>query len=250
MTEKRKNHKLKIVNSPTLLGVKISTANQTEVFETLISFLKGKSFNHVATVNPEFLVEAHKNDRFKKLLNYTDLNVCDGFGITFWTKILYKKNIPRMTGVFLAENLCRIAAENQKSVYFIGGFGVAQTAAEKMKSTFPDLIIAGAEDGSPKEIPQTLVQTKPDIILVAFGAPAQEFWIDKFKLQLTNTKIAVGIGGTFDFWTGKATRAPKIMQKLGLEWFWRLITQPKRAKRIYNAVVVFSALVLKERFIK
>jgi N-acetylglucosaminyldiphosphoundecaprenol N-acetyl-beta-D-mannosaminyltransferase len=95
-----------------------------------------------------------------------------------------------------------------------------------------------------------LKDSKPDIILVAFGSPAQEFWIDTFKVDLEHTKIAVGIGGTFDFWTGKTTRAPKAFRSLGLEWLWRLLTQPKRAKRIYNAVVVYSGLVLKEKFSK
>ena len=238
------------MKSPTLLDVRIDDLNHHQVLARLESFLEEKKFNHIATVNPEFLVEAHKNKKFKNLLNTTSLNVCDGFGITFWTKFLYKKEIPRMTCVTLAEEICKLAAKHKKSIYFLGGFEVAKKAATFMQSKYPNLIVVGAEDGAPETISKNLKSAHPDILLVAFGAPAQEFWIDTFKADLTNTKIAVGIGGTFDFWAGKTTRAPRLMQKLGLEWLWRLITQPKRAKRIYNAVVVFSSLVLKERFIK
>ncbi len=239
--------KVVYVKSSTLLGVLLTHRSKPQILETLSIFLEGKTLNHLATVNPEFLVEAHQNKTFKKLLNQTSLNVCDGFGISFWTKILYKKDIARITGVSLAEQLCKIAAEEHKSVYFLGGFGVAKPASEVMKSKYPQLIIAGTEDGNPQQISDQLLKAQPDILLVAFGAPAQEFWIDTFKVDLKKTRIAVGIGGTFDFWAGKTKRAPKPMRQIGLEWLWRLITQPQRVKRIYNAVVVFSWLVLKEK---
>ena len=128
---------------------------------------------------------------------------------------------------------------------------MAVGAAAHMKAKYSDLVIAGSEDGNPKALSQKLKEAKPNVILVAFGAPTQEFWIDQFKSEIPSLKLAIGIGGTFDFWSGKATRAPKIMQSLGLEWLWRLITEPrKRAIRIWRAVVVFSVLVLKEKFIK
>lgn len=236
------------MKSPTLLGVELSSLNESDIQAEIESFLESENLNHIATVNPEFLVEANNNLEFKKLLNQTALNVCDGFGIKFWTKILYKKNITRITGVHLAEDLCALAAKEQKSVYFLGGFGVAKQAAHIMGIKHPTLPIAGWEDGDPDVISQQIIKAKPDIILVAFGSPAQEFWIQKYAARIPSLKIAVGVGGTFDFWAGKAWRAPKLIQKFGLEWLWRLSTQPKRAKRIYNAVVVFSWLVLKERF--
>lgn len=236
------------MNFPHLLDVRIEVLNSDQILEQLKTYLKGNKFHHIATVNPEFLVEAHQNKAFKKVLNTTALNICDGFGIQFWTKILYKKNITRITGVYLAQTLCEMAEKTRQSVYFLGGFGVAQAAAKKMKKKYPNLIIAGTEDGSPKVLSATLVKAKPDIVLVAFGAPAQEFWIDTFKVNLKSVKVAVGVGGTFDFWAGKVKRAPQLMQKFGLEWLWRLMTQPQRFKRIYKAVVVFSWLVLKEKF--
>ena len=129
----------------------------------------------------------------------------------------------------------------------MGGFGVAQKAAEKMKQKYPDLIIAGHEDGHPQEISTQCVKANSDVMLVAFGAPAQEFWIDRFHAKIPNCKIAGGFGGTFDFWSGNVKRAPQWMQNLGLEWLFRLLKEPQRIKRIYNAVVRFSFLVLKEK---
>ena len=238
------------MKSPTLLGVPISGLNQTEIETTLNAFLDSQTLNHIATVNPEFLVEADTNKDFKKLLNQTALNICDGMGTKLWTKILYKKNITRITGVSLAEHLCDLANQRQQSVYFLGGFGVAQEAARIMGIKYPTLPIAGWEDGDPDVFSEALAAAKPDIILVAFGAPAQEFWIQKHAPKIPALKIAVGVGGTFDFWACKAKRAPRLMQRMGLEWFWRLSTEPKRAHRIYKAVVVFSWLVLKEKLFK
>jgi len=235
------------VNSPTLLDVRLDTLNKTAVLKRLGSWFESKAFHHVATVNPEFLVEAHSNHSFKHILNHTDLNVCDGVGLSLWGRLLYGYRLPRITGVELAEAICELAAQKKKSVYFLGGFGVAQAAADKMKNVYPKLIIAGAEDGDPNLLSTKIVQSKPAVILVAFGAPKQEAWIAQFKSELPHTRLAIGIGGTFDFWTGKAKRAPKEFRAIGFEWLWRLITEPKRAHRIYNAVVVFSYLAIKEK---
>lgn len=237
--------------SSTLLGVRLEALASTAVLERLTAYLHTNTFHHIATVNPEFLVEATHNVQFKHLLNKTDLNVVDGFGLTFWGRVLHGYRLPRLTGVELAESLCELAEQQQKSVYFLGGFGVAQAAAEQMKAQFPTLLVAGTEDGHPEQLSDQLRTAQPDIILVAFGAPKQELWIDAFRAELPHTRIAVGVGGTFDFWAGKATRAPKLMQKLGLEWLWRLITEPRqRALRVWRAVGVFSWLVVKEKFKK
>jgi N-acetylglucosaminyldiphosphoundecaprenol N-acetyl-beta-D-mannosaminyltransferase len=210
--------------------------------------IESKKFHHIATVNPEFLVEAKKNKKFADILkNRTSLNVCDGFGICFWAKVLYKKSIQRITGVELAETICRVAAEQKKSVYFLGGFGVADKAAQVMKQKYLDLIIAGTEDGSPNTINYKLKNSAPDVVLVSFGAPKQEYWLQEFGAE-SGAKIGIGIGGTFDFWTGQTIRAPKFFRFAGLEWFWRLVLYPQRWRRIWNATVVFSWMVVREFF--
>jgi N-acetylglucosaminyldiphosphoundecaprenol N-acetyl-beta-D-mannosaminyltransferase len=197
-------------------------------------------------VNPEFLVEAHQNKLFQTLLKNT-FNICDGAGIQFLGKLFYRQNIPRITGVALAELLCKICEQEERSIFFLGGFGVAQKAAKVVQIQFPKLKITGAIDGHPDKLATEITESKPDVILVAFGAPKQEYWLQKFGSQIPGLKIGVGIGGTFDFWTKKTHRAPQWMQKIGLEWVWRLIQEPKRVKRIFNAVCVFPWLVIREK---
>lgn len=231
-----------------LLNVRIDSLDKAALMTEIDRILAGKSFQHLATVNPEFLVEAHKNIDFEKCLNHCKLNICDGFGITLWTKILYKKNIPRTPGVEVAEMIVAQAAKNGQSVYLLGGFGVTTAAVAYLQDKFPTLKIAGHQDGHPDELPSDVVAAQPDVILVAFGAPKQEFWLAKYGSQIPNLKLGVGIGGTFDFWAGHVKRAPKLFQTLGLEWCWRLIQEPrKRGKRIWTAVVTFSVLVLREK---
>ena len=229
-----------------LLNVRIDSLSQSEIEESFRTQLAQKHFSHIATVNPEFLVEANTNKEFQDILNKTELNICDGAGISTWMRILYRKKIVRIPGVEIAETLCKIAAEEGASIYFLGGFGVAEKAAKFMKQKFKKLKIAGFEDGSPDTCSQKLIKSNPDIIFVAFGAPKQEYWIQKFGKE-SGAKIAIGIGGTFDFWAGKIPRAPQWMRKLGIEWVFRFAQEPtKRAQRIYRAVFKFSWLVWDE----
>ncbi len=234
-----------------ILGVRIDDVSRQEVARSFAKFLNEKNFHHIATVNPEFLVEAEKNKKFRGILNKTSLNICDGVGISIISRVFYQQKINRITGVEVADILCRVCAEENKSIYLIGGFGVAEIAVEKLREKYPKLKIAGFEDGNPAKFSKKLLLSKPDAILVAFGAPKQEIWLDKFARKIPSLRIGIGIGGTFDFWAGKTKRAPQIIQKIGLEWLWRLVLEPKiRGKRIFRAVFVFPYLVFKNLFKK
>ncbi|MCF7847054.1 MAG: WecB/TagA/CpsF family glycosyltransferase [Candidatus Gracilibacteria bacterium] len=234
-----------------LLGVRIDSVPRKDLEGIFTEMLNGRKFQHIATVNPEFLVAAHRDPVFRKILNKTDLNLCDGAGISLMAKLLYGRKIHRTTGVDVAEILCRTAAKQGKSVYFLGGFGVAHLAAVRMQKKFPNLRVAGAEDGDPEACSKLLKSANPDVILVAFGAPKQEFWLNEFGDQIPGLKLGGGFGGTFDFWAGKLRRAPGFFQKIGLEWCWRLGQEPrKRAPRIWRAVCVFPFLAIRERFEK
>ncbi len=234
-----------------ILGVRIDNLNRSEVAEKFREILnkKNKKFCQIATVNPEFLVEAEKNEKFRGILKKTALNICDGVGISIISRVFYQKKIKRITGVEVADILCKICEQEGKSIYLIGGFGVAGKASQKLLEKYPKLKIAGFEDGNPTEISDQLLTAKPNAILVAFGAPKQEIWLDKFAKKIPSLQIGIGVGGTFDFWAGKTKRAPKFVQKMGLEWLWRLILEPKiRGKRIWRAVFVFPYLVLRDLF--
>ncbi len=219
-----------------ILGIQMHNITLSEFVTECRSLLQGKKCAHIATVNPEFLVTAHRNPEFHALLSSTYLNVCDGFGIVLCELLCSWTYIHRITGVTLAETICKVCEEEKKSIYFLGGQNVSQSAAESMKKKYPNLIIAGASD---MEEVQNIQKKNPVVILVALGSPKQEEWIRDNAHLLPSLRIAVGVGGTFDFWSGKVPRAPKWMQSIGLEWLYRLIRQPYRIRRILRAVFVY-----------
>lgn len=231
------------------LGVRIDSFTTEDLERIFAEKLNGSKFCHVATVNPEFLVRAKTDNEFKQILNHAELNICDGVGIQLLSRFLYKKKIERITGVHVAEILCKICEQKEKSIFFLGGRGVAKEASLQMKKKYPKLYIAGYAEGTPSELLEEVKRSHPDAILVAYGAPAQEKWIKKFHKEIPSLRIGIGIGGTFDFWAGKVKRAPNFVRKIGIEWLWRLAQEPtKRAKRIWKAVFVFSKLALQEKF--
>ena len=133
------------------------------------------------------------------------------------------------------DKICQRAAQNDWPVFLFGaGPGVAEKAIENLKSKYSGLRIDEKE---------------PSILFVALGAPKQEKWIVKNLKEMPSVKLAVGVGGAFDFISGRVRRAPRFVQDIGLEWLWRFGRQPWRAKRIYNAVAKFPWLVIRSKFI-
>lgn len=241
-----------------ILDVKIDDLSSDNVMSKIAGFLSQNKLHQIATVNPEFLLEARKDQEFKNILNNTDLNVPDGIGLKFAAKILGQKIGQRITGVDLTYKLAQFASKNNYSIYFLGAApGIAQKTALKLKKINPGLKIAGAYAGVPddKEVFNNLLKTKPDILLVAFGAPKQDKFIYNLKLNYSDLgfgisdlpRVAVGVGGTFDYISGAVSRAPFWMRSLGLEWLYRLIRQPKRVGRIFRAVFVFPIVVIFSR---
>lgn len=229
-----------------ILGVKIDNVSFSDVMAKIQAFLMVDELHHIATVNPEFLVTAQRDEAFKTILNNTDLNVPDGFGLKFGAWVSGQKIGERITGVDLTWEICKLASEKGYSVFFLGGAeDIAQKAAHRIKLLNSNLKIAGTYSGTPDEegIVERINNTEADILLVAFGAPKQEKFIANNK-QALKVKLAMGVGGTFDYIAGVVPYAPKWVRKIGLEWLYRLFTQPKRWKRIFNATVMFPWLVL------
>lgn len=242
-----------------ILGIKIDGYNFREVMAKIRLFLRDKKTHQIVTLNPEFVLAAQKDIDFKKVLNNADLSIPDGFGLKIGAAILGQKIGERLTGVDLTWELAKLAAENGYSIFFLGAKeGVAKKAAQNIKLVHRSLKIAGTYAGDPndKTTLDILKKTKFDILLVAFGAPKQDKFIYNLKYgfpQLTFPishlpKIAVGVGGTFDYIAGIVPRAPRWLRNLGLEWLYRLFTQPHRFGRIFRAVIIFPALVIYKRF--
>lgn len=205
----------------------------------------------IATPNPEMLLEARKNPEFKKILQTTDLNIPDGIGIIFASKIQGTSLLERVTGTDLMQKIC----QNVQLGTRIFLLGAAPGVAEKVKKKLTEdktLTIVGAFSGTPasshdKELQKIINDARPDILFVAFGAPKQELWLSRNLPHLPSVKIAMGVGGAFDFIAGIRKRAPRFMQKLGLEWLFRLIIEPSRWRRIYNATIKFPIIFLFSR---
>ncbi len=229
-----------------LLGTRIDVVNWEMVERFCRAALVQGAPKMITTINGEIALLARKNAPYRAILNRADLAMPDSTNVV-WVARLKGAPLRQPTpGVELVERLCRIAADMQKSVYFLGGQGgAAQKTAEAMNSKFDDLEVAGVSEANPED-PATATEIRkknPDIVFVAYGAPKQEQWINQYKEQ-TTAKILVGIGGSFDMISGTLPRAPEWLRRMRLEWLWRLYLQPKRVWRVIKAVVIFPLLAL------
>ncbi|MFA6215119.1 MAG: WecB/TagA/CpsF family glycosyltransferase [Patescibacteria group bacterium] len=240
-----------------ILGVKIDNLSLQEVLEKISQFLDSKNQHYLVTPNPEFLVAAQKDKSFKEILNYADIAVADGIGLTKAAKFLGQR-LQRVTGVDLVWSVSELAEQKECSVYFLGaGQNIAGAAAEVIKQYFPNLKIAGSKSGGEVTNPQAanldliaeINAAEPKIIFIAFGQVKQEKWIFYHLDKMPSVKVAIGVGGAFDYISGAVKRAPVWLQRLGLEWLYRLILQPQRWQRIVKAVIVFPYLVIKNKYL-
>lgn len=235
-----------------ILGIPIDPLTTAGAVARIYSLLDGQTQSHVMTPNSEMLVEASRNDRFRSVLRSSALNLPDSAGLLWAARRMGFVFPERVTGVDTVVRLCSELTEAHP-VFLLGGrWGVGNRASEILKERNPRLVIAGTYEGSPTaeeavSIIQRINETQPHLLLVAYGAPAQDLWIADHLREMPGVRVAMGVGGTFDFLAGLRKRAPHRMQQLGLEWLWRLFQEPSRIGRIWNAVVVFPFLVLRDR---
>jgi len=237
-----------------ILGVKIDKKNFNKILAEVRGFLADNRQHYIVTPNPEFVVAAQKDDEFKWILNAADIAIPDGVGLLFASWFFGRPIWRRITGVDFTWHLCQLAEETDQKIYLLGGLsGVAEKTKAKILKQFPKLKIVGADWGgefrqlaeNTPRIIDDINQKQPDILLVAFGPVIQEKWIAKNLAKMPSVNVAMGVGGTFDYIAGAEKYAPRIIRRLGLEWLYRLFTQPRRARRIFNAFVVFVYLVIK-----
>lgn len=210
---------------------------------------KASAGRHVMTPNAEMLVESVRNPEFARVLRSADLNLPDSQGLVWMARLTGQALPERVTGADTVQALCRQLHDGVR-VFLLGAApGVAEKAALALRTMNPELNIVMTMSGSPKEcdaekILSAVNDIRPHLLLVAFGAPQQDIWINRHLQDMPSVKVAMGVGGTFDFLAGEKKRAPLFLQKIGLEWAWRFAQEPSRWKRMWNAVVVFPFFVL------
>lgn len=236
-----------------ILGVRFDLVGFHQAAGIVCDWLNDKEKRYIVTPNPEFIVAAQKDEKFKQILNNSDLSITDGSGIQIAARFLGMPVPQRITGTDFMQELCEKFAEEQIPIFLLGGRdGVVKKCAEKLKDDFPDLRIAGTFEGmagetGDRETINAINGTNAQVVFVAYGAPKQERWIARNLPKLSKIKVAMGVGGAFDYISGEISRAPILMRKMGLEWLWRLFKQSKRLGRIFRAVIIFPLLVLKEK---
>lgn len=234
-----------------ILGVRIHCVNFAQTLDQFERWICSEAAQEVAskiknlpppihqvcTVNPEFIMAARHDPRFAAVLRAADLCVPDGIGVVWAAQRQGIQLSERVTGSDGIYRICERAAERGWRVFFLGAAdGVAAEAARRLQQLYPGLQVAGAYSGSPQAeewptIADQLQTTCPDILFVAYGHPRQDFWIAQHRHELP-AKVAIGVGGAFDFVAGVTVRAPVWMQQAGIEWLYRLIQQPWRWRRM------------------
>jgi N-acetylglucosaminyldiphosphoundecaprenol N-acetyl-beta-D-mannosaminyltransferase len=240
-----------VPDSLEILSIRIHRVTMAGTLAVLESMIREGGSHHVVTVNPEFIMLARHHETFRAVLNRADLAVPDGVGILYASRLLGNPIRERVTGIDIIEQFMPRAASAGFRVFLLGaGPGVAERAAAVLERAAPGLVIAGTHAGSPDPseedgICRRINGAKPDILLVAYGSPNQELWIARTREKL-NVPVSIGVGGSFDFIAGVVQRAPPWMRSMGLEWFYRLVNQPERWRRMM-ALPHFAARVAVQR---
>ncbi len=241
-----------------LFGINISDLSVSEALGRVDSFVKINKPHIVVTANPEIFLEARLNPDYLAVLCKADLVLADGIGLVI-ASYLYGKPIRngRVVGVDFVEQIIKESGQRGYSVFLAGSTQhILNKTTLNLQLKYKNINIVG-NFGAENCLPTTkdefeifsnnlilkLKEIKPDILLLALGHPLQEFWLYQ-NLKQTPVKVGIGVGGTFDFLSGQIKRAPAIIRCIGLEWFWRLLIQPWRIKRIIRAVIIFPMVII------
>src|SRR5256884_7535338 len=242
-----------------VLGVRVDRVSQLQVLNIIdqLIALRRVSGNtspcqQIVTVNTEFVMAAQKNIEFRQTINHAALVVADGIGVVWATRFVGFPTPERITGTDILAALAKRCAQKGYRLYLLGAApGIAEQTGVCLQSLAPGLQIAGTYAGSPAlaeedAIIERINAANADILCVAYGAPAQDLWIYR-NLSRLPAAIAMGVGGAYDFLSGRQRRAPQTMQRLGLEWLYRLYREPWRWRRMLTIPDFLLQVLLRGR---
>lgn len=229
-----------------IFGVRVDEVDMAEALRRLARVGDGPPCL-VASVNPEILMWARTDPVYRDALNGADLNIPDGVGVLLVAYLRGRPLPARVAGIDLAE---RLLASGRRRVFLYGGEpGVAERAGAYLRRRNPCLEVVGAwhgyqDDRGDDAVRAAVRATRPDVLLVGLGHPRQELWLARHLRELP-VKVAMPVGGSFDIWSGRKRRAPAAVRRVGLEWAFRLISEPRRLRRML-VLPTFLALALLE----
>jgi N-acetylglucosaminyldiphosphoundecaprenol N-acetyl-beta-D-mannosaminyltransferase len=241
------------VERRTILGVPVDPVTYDETLDRVAGFIAGDRLHQICTVNPEFVMTAQDDPSFMAILNQADLCIPDGVGLLLAARWMGEPLKERVAGSDLIWLIAERAASEGWRLFLLGAReGVAARCAAILTERYPSLEIAGTYPGSPGEeendaIVERVNASQSDILLVAYGAPAQDKWIARNRHAFPTVRLAMGVGGAYDFVTGEARRAPRWMQRIWLEWLHRLLHEPWRWRRQLALPRFVLAVLLRER---
>lgn len=232
------------MNQARVLGVRVDCLDMEASLDRIEQFVDAGGHHLVATVNPEFVMRARSDQDFARVLESADLCLADGSGVVWAARRQGCAMREPVTGVDLIPPLAALCARRGFRIFLLGAApGVANDLANRLRVEHPALEVeahAGTPDPSADAATLALIRAhKPQVLLVAYGHPKQELWIDRMRESL-GVAVAMGVGGSFDYLTGRIPRAPTWMRRAGLEWLFRLVRQPWRVRRM--AVLPIYAL--------
>ncbi|MEX0729656.1 MAG: WecB/TagA/CpsF family glycosyltransferase [Aquisalimonadaceae bacterium] len=233
-----------------ILGVPVDTVDMHAALHNVRALLAGNKTHVILAANPEKVIAAQQDERLLRALHNASLVVPDGIGIVLAARLLRQGRMQRVAGSDLMTEICRMASPEGYRVFLYGAKPeIAAHAALRLQARFPGLKVVGTQHGYLPErrmdgLIDSVNDSGADVLFVGLGSPRQEYWMERHRDRLS-VAVCQGVGGTFDALCGYPRRAPPLLQRLNLEWLYRLITQPRRANR-QLALPWFVAQVLRQ----
>lgn len=216
------------------LGVLVSCLNMKDTMDKVDNIIKRRKPSFIVAINPEKIMKSQNNKELVDIINSADIQIPDGIGIVIASKLRKGGIKERVTGIDLMMNICKLAEEKNYSVYLLGASEEVVLKAASVLSQKFNINIVGTHNGyfeNEDEVIEDIIKKSPDILFTALGSPKQEFFINKNLIKM-NVPLSMGVGGSYDVICGNIKRAPQWMMKYGLEWFYRLVKEPWRCKRM------------------
>ena len=244
-------------NKVNFLGIPLDNLSMSETLERIENSIFSNNQIHHCVINAGKIVKMQSDKKLQESVISSDIINADGMSIVWAARFLGYKIKERVAGIDLMENLVKLAHKKKYKCFFLGAKEkVVKKISDHYSNIYSTQVIAGYRNGyfdnhEEKMIIDQIIKSKANLLFVAMTSPKKEFFLNKYKAELKSINLIMGVGGSFDVISGEVKRAPEFMQKVGLEWFYRFVQEPKRMwKRYLIGNIQFAIIIFKARFLK